>query len=249
MRLGVLAALAWEPQIKGALYVIVAVLVLCGSCYMILATNTGARLGFLLAAAGMFGWLFTGGVIWWVYGQGPKGPAPSWEVVTVVVGSPSSSGASVLTGFPRKWEELEVTDKAVADATPVVDGAIVGSGKQFKSPSEFQVTGAFDRGGDAHGILGLNFRPVNLWHTPHYLMITVQKTLPAVGGQKPAVDPSAPPVSVVLIRNQGALRLHPAVFTISTGIIFGVVCYQLHSRDKDLWRKREEESGKTLEPV
>lgn len=247
MTLGVLAALAWEPQIKGALYVLIAVVILCGSCYTILATNMGARLGLLLALAGLFGWLTTGGVIWWVYGKGPKGPDPTWEVVATFVGPPASSGVPVLRGFPRKWEELKPDDKAVADAAPVVDGALIGA-KRFKNASEFLITAASERGGQAHGVLGLNFRPFNLWHTPHYLMVTVQKKAPSAPGEKATTDPSASPVSAVLIRNQGAKRLHPAVFTISSGIIFGVVCFQLHSRDKDLARKREEES-RTLEPV
>lgn len=251
MRLGIPAALAWEPQIKGALYVITAVLVLCGSCYMLLATNMGARLGVLLATAGLFGWLFTGGMIWWVYGQGPKGPEPSWKVITTVSGDPASSPSGALERFPNEWERLELTDKEVADAQPVADGAIVGSGKAFRNASEYQLIGAFDKGGERKGPFGvLNFRPFNLWHTPHYLMLQVQKTLPAEPGQRAQVDPNAPPMSVLMLRDLGAKRLHPAVFTISTGIIFGLVCYQLHRRDKDLFRQREEEErSRQLEPV
>ena len=52
-----LLAIAWEPELRGILIVIIAVVVLCGSIYMILATNLGARLGFLVALAGLTGWL------------------------------------------------------------------------------------------------------------------------------------------------------------------------------------------------
>lgn len=248
MKLGLLAALAWEPQIKGALYVIIAVLILCGSCYMILATDMGARLGFMLAAAGLFGWLFTVGIIWWVYGQGPKGPEAAWTVVTTVTGEPNASRSKAVQGFPRGWEHLELTDKEVADAIPIADGAVVGSGKPFRNASEYQLVGAWNKGGERVGPFGLDFRPFNLWHTPHYLLIQVQKVSPAALGERPQPDPSAPPVSVLLLRDLGAKRLHPAVFTISTGIIFGLICYQLHHRDKEAARKREEESGK-LQPV
>ena len=56
-------------------------LVLCGSIYLIMATNIGARLGFLVTFAGLTGWLFLMGIIWSFYGIGLKGPEPSWEAV------------------------------------------------------------------------------------------------------------------------------------------------------------------------
>ena len=62
--------LAWDPTIRGVLVVVTAVVVLSGSVYLLLATNTGARLGFLIAAAGLFGWMTIMGVVWWLYGIG-----------------------------------------------------------------------------------------------------------------------------------------------------------------------------------
>ena len=48
MMMHVLAGLSWDPGFKGLLTVAVAVIVLCGSIFLILATNSGTRLGFLL---------------------------------------------------------------------------------------------------------------------------------------------------------------------------------------------------------
>ena len=79
--LNLLAGIAYDPTIRGLLSVGVGVVVLMGSVYLILATNTGNRLGFLLAATGFFGWMAIMGVIWWIYGIGMKGDAPSWQVV------------------------------------------------------------------------------------------------------------------------------------------------------------------------
>ena len=45
----VLAGIAWDPQVRGILSVLVGVLVLMGSIYLLLATNLASRLGFLLA--------------------------------------------------------------------------------------------------------------------------------------------------------------------------------------------------------
>ena len=254
----VLAALTWEPQIKGALYVILAILILCGSCYMVLATDVGARLGFLLAGAGLFGWLATGGCIWWAYGRGPVGPSPTWEGRGVIAGEVGSSRNSALREFPKDWKELELTDKAVADAVPSADSLLAPTdgGGLFKTPTEFVLEAVYEKGGDRHGPFGvLNFRPFNLFHSPRFLVVQVRPAVqvtPLGGGAAVAEpDANAQPVSVILLRNLGAKRLHPAVFTIATSLAFGLFCYQLHTRDKDLMARREEEaagSGK-LQPV
>jgi hypothetical protein len=244
------AALSWEPQIKGALYVIIAITILCGSCYMLLATNMGARLGILLAAAGFFGWLFTLGMVWWVYARGPVGPDPSWTSAGIATGNLASSGNKALHGFPKGWKKLAADDKEVADATPAVDGVLASkdtaSNAPFKSANDFVIVGAYRKGGQSHGPFGLKLpRPFDLWHNPHYLAVQVQRVLPPPPGQvsSKTPDPSAPQVSGILLRNLGAKRLHPAVFTFATGILFGLVCYQLHVRDKEAAARREREAA------
>ena len=71
-------AIGWEPELRGILIVIIAVVMLCGSIYLVLATNLGARLGFLVALAGLAGWMILMGIIWLIYGIGLQGPDPSW---------------------------------------------------------------------------------------------------------------------------------------------------------------------------
>jgi uncharacterized membrane protein len=73
-----LAAIAFDPAIRGILVTLVGVVVLGGSVYLLLATNTGARLGFLLSLAGLFGFLFMLGIFWWIKGIGLIGEEPSW---------------------------------------------------------------------------------------------------------------------------------------------------------------------------
>src|SRR5690606_22243927 len=46
-----LAAIQFDPHIRGVLVVLVGVVVLFGSVYLLVATNTGVRTGFLIAAA------------------------------------------------------------------------------------------------------------------------------------------------------------------------------------------------------
>jgi len=85
MSLYVLAGIAWDPQIRGFLAVGVGIVVLMGSVYLLLGTNLGSRLGFLVAASAVFGWCTIMGLTWWVYGSiGMLGEINRWEVKEVV---------------------------------------------------------------------------------------------------------------------------------------------------------------------
>lgn len=89
--LNLFAGIAFDPTIRGLLAVGVGVVVLMGSVYLLLATNTGNRLGFLLAITGFFGWMAIMGLIWWIYGIGMQGEAPSWKVVEYNAGDVSEA--------------------------------------------------------------------------------------------------------------------------------------------------------------
>ena len=58
-----LGAMQWDPGFRGFLTVVLAVIILCGSVALILSTNSGARLGTLLAVSALFGWLTVMGTI------------------------------------------------------------------------------------------------------------------------------------------------------------------------------------------
>src|SRR5882762_8947589 len=94
-----LAALTWDPQVKGGLIIVTAVLILPGSVYLLLSTNLGARLGLLVALAGLMGWMTVMGVVWSAYGIGLKGTAPGWKIVRLVQGDVSRSSDPALARF------------------------------------------------------------------------------------------------------------------------------------------------------
>ncbi|HEX2118803.1 MAG TPA: hypothetical protein VHF91_06440 [Acidimicrobiales bacterium] len=238
-----LLALSWNPQVRGGLYVLLAVLVLCGSGFLILSTNLGGRLGFQAAAAGLMGFMVLIGMVWWVYGIGPQGEAPTWVPRFVVQGDLGQAGGEILAGFPRDWEQLDLTDPAVADALPVADGELTGGeagGGVFQSAADYLPVAALEKGGETYGPFGiLNFRPLDLFHKPHYLIIQVQgvieqEAVPGAAPPRPQVDPNATPAAVVMVRDLGSLRLNPAIFTIASTLLFGLLVYQLHTRDKEL---------------
>jgi hypothetical protein len=245
-----LLALSWNPQVRGGLYVFIAVVILCGSGALILGTNLGARLGFQAAAAGLTGFFVVIGATWWVYGIGPHGKAPTWVPRFEVSGDLGQVDSQILEDFPRGWEELDLADPAVADALPVSDAELTGGeegGGVFKSSADYLPVAALEKGGETYGPFGvLNFRPLNLWHRTHYLIIQVQavehqETIPGAAPPRPRVDPNATPVAVVMVRDLGSLRLNPAVFTIASALLFGLLAYQLHTRDKELMALKAKE--------
>lgn len=90
----VLAGISWEPEIRGALVVLVGSTVLMGSVWLLLTTNMGHRLGSLNAAAGFFGWMAIMGAVWWIYGFGLQGDRPIWEPTNIVYGDLAGSDES-----------------------------------------------------------------------------------------------------------------------------------------------------------
>jgi hypothetical protein len=109
------AGIAWDPHIRGALAVLVGIAVLCGSVYLILGTNLGARLGLLVALAGLAGWMVILTLIWWINppGIGPKGESPAWEPVEVYVNGPEVPLTEVAGRLPHP-DEFPTPDEILA---------------------------------------------------------------------------------------------------------------------------------------
>lgn len=87
----VLAGIAYDPEIRGVLITVFSVVFFCGSGYLLMATNMGSRLGFLVALAGLMGWMMLLSLFWWIYGVGAIGELPAWSVEEVNVGDLSQA--------------------------------------------------------------------------------------------------------------------------------------------------------------
>jgi hypothetical protein len=84
---GLLAGITWDPFIRGMLIVAAAIILLPGSVYLVLATNTGARLGLLLIGAGASGLLCILAILWMALSSTADiGRANAWVPLQVVTG-------------------------------------------------------------------------------------------------------------------------------------------------------------------
>jgi hypothetical protein len=118
-----LAGIAWDPQIRGFLAVLVGVVVLMGSVYLLLGTNLGARLGFLVAISAIFGWCTLMGATWCVYGTiGMLGEINHWTVEEVVYQPGGTAEDGLALADLEKAHELDTSNlpdpEKLQDLTP-----------------------------------------------------------------------------------------------------------------------------------
>ena len=114
----VLAGIAFDPHIRGVLVVVVSVTVLIGGIWLILSTNVGSRLGFLVVVTGLFGWMAVMGGIWTAYGIGLVGELPEWRVTEVNVGDLEEAQLEEAQGAPQNDDLPDV--EALLEANPEV---------------------------------------------------------------------------------------------------------------------------------
>jgi hypothetical protein len=316
--INLLAAIQFDPHIRGILVVLVGVAVLVGSVYLLLATNTGVRAGFLIAMAGLFGWMFSMGIIWWIYGIGLRGQDPSWVPIEVNFSRSGQPINEVLEELPptddlpdgeqlladyladhpdeakrieetegegfraetltdavtaapalkasvdeelNGWRILPETDARRGEASASADATLAES-QAFgsdTSTSSYTIKDVFFYGGkpgaEPETVKGERSTISQVWHRvqtvfqpknpPLYAAVTVQKNIAqeVAPGEAPPpaqVDENADTVTVLMERNMGYRRLPSALFTIFSGIIFFVLAWMLHRRDKRVFREREE---------
>jgi hypothetical protein len=255
-----IAALTWDPQIRGFLIVLVAILAFPGSVYLLLATNMGAKVGFLLAMAGLSGWIAVLAITWAIFGIGMRGSEPKWKVKEVVTGDISKSTVAFLDGFPKGWKKLPPGSAELADAQAAADATLAPASapakpgepaktteiqSPFKTTADYVPVTGWRKGGD-NSLFAIRKHQFFLRHSPHYDIIQVEPALNQTGGPggappRPVPDPSQPVTSVVMIRDLGSLRFPQTVLAVSSLAIFGLSTYVLHRRDKEIMALRQQQ--------
>lgn len=112
--LNLLPLLALEgdwADFRAVVVVIISVVMLIGSIFMLLASNLGARLGYLVTMLSLSGFMILMSVMW-IFGApgtttatGPRGPEPSWIPFT----AESEQGkdlSRVLKTYPDGWDPI-----------------------------------------------------------------------------------------------------------------------------------------------
>lgn len=257
--LSTLLAVGWEPEIRGAIVVIIGVVTLMGSVYLLLGTNVGARLGFTLALAGLFGWMFTMGAIWWAYGIGLQGRQPTWkpaEPITIIRDAKYFTDARLVDSImlddsatatqaaataaealeSADWEKLPESDPGRGQAIAAADDIIQNKAQEL-AVGEYQAVSVFTRGGERWPKINDSLDFFAFFHKPHYAVVEIalikpQLSEPGRAPATPVIDSTQPHRYVVMLRDLGSRRQPAAFITLGSGLIFGVLCMMLHRRDQ-----------------
>jgi hypothetical protein len=216
------------------LIVVMSVTLFCGSVYLLLATNLGTRLGFLVAAAGLTGFLMLLSGLW-ATSQFPlnsfHGIETHWSVKQVIKGDLSQSffkSVRDANTSGNKANEVQTGDiKATADTALTTEG---GEFNSFQKSDQYIVEDTRVVGGGRTGVL-------NVSHRPLYGVLTIRPVLfqPVAFGQPPPApkaDPSKPPVYVVVVRNLGSVRLPQYLTFIASGLLFGLCLLGMHRMER-----------------
>lgn len=170
-----LAKFSWDPQVRGIVIVMFAIMILPGSVFLITSTNVGARLGFLITIAGLSGFCMLLGILWSFNAGGLVGRTPTWKPEELAIGPPGNAISNATDGLPGKlgdppgngWRELPLGDPVRGDATAAADKILAPDNSkvpegQTKKPPKFQPpfssstgyvqVGAYQKGGSDTGV-------------------------------------------------------------------------------------------------
>lgn len=241
----------WDPTILGVLVVISAIAVFCGSVYLLLSTNMGARLGFLVAAACLTGFMVLLSGLWITTAtplNSPRGRLAAWEPVAVI-GDPAESEIETVREIRASGDRIE-TEEGLAQLQPGVEAALVrpsAEGEEEAEPSEFA---EFETSSDLlTGFEGAETFTVGggtknlFWHHPLFAVVEFCPVADAEvePGEAPppaACDPLADTRFLVMQFDFGSVRQPPWIYFGVSVVLFALSMLGLHWHEKDARARR-----------
>jgi hypothetical protein len=253
----------WYPTILGVLVVIAAVSLFMGSIYLLLATNLGSRLGFLIAAAGLSGFMVLLSLLW-LSTSSPlntlKGRPASWKAVEAIKGGDLARSkipaVQVLTKANQLSDTAEQANiKAALDQVVVTPALTPGTQEVgatnkyaiYQAATDYLTPTYYETGGgklfsqtkfDVNGRFPVLHASL---HKPKYAIVNIcavdKQALVVPFGDTPPTpqcDKTAPINTVVFERDLGSVRVPPFVALVGFSILFVLCLLSLHWRERDL---------------
>jgi hypothetical protein len=239
----------WNPTILGVLVVLSAIGLFCGSAYLLLATNLGGRLGFLVSFASLTGFMVLLSTLWWTSGNSgidpPHGHSPAWKVVEVV-SEPSQSKYGPVHDALAKGTKADTTE--LANLRPAMDAALVHTAPVANEEPVPQPLAQFDTSldyltdfkGYKTAVIGGGTKNL-FWHNPRFAAVEFCPTAPDTPvGEAPTCDPLQDSKYAILTFDFGSLR-QPVVFQfwLPSVLLFGLSLLGLHWYELDARRRKK----------
>lgn len=240
----------WYPTILGVLVVVAAVVLFCGSVYLLLGTNLGARLGFLVAFTGLMGFLVILSLLWCTTASPLntlKGRIPQWKVQQVVGNLDKADNEQARTIADKANKVTEASEAANVKAA--VDAALVtkvplptlevapedNRFAKFEDVTKYQILETFEVGGSDP-----QFWKGQITHTEEVAVVQFCEVAEAPADRAFGLPPLPPECAdggetgyVVLTRDLGSLRMPPFVAFVAFSILFVLGLLMLHWRERD----------------
>jgi hypothetical protein len=255
----------WYPTILGVLVVIAAVVLFMGSVYLLLGTNLGARLGFLVTFTCLMGFLMILSTLWLTTAsplESPKGRVASWSVIENVTDLGKAKTEAV-HGINSKQHRASSTD--ASNVAAAIDAALVTKVStptvtytpndnrfaKFQDVTQYMKLQTWTVGGSQPQFWKGEFN-----HATKYAVVEYCATAPQ---QQTFGLPPLPPQCasgadaqrgfVVAKYDYGTLRLPPFVVLVITAILFGLGLLMLHWREKDEYESEQAAKAEAARPV
>lgn len=259
-----LAAISWYPTILGVLVVLSALVLFVGSVWLLLGTNLGARLGFLITFTSLMGFMMVLSVLWLTTAsplESPKGRVAAWSVVENVTDL-SKAKTEAVRGINDEHHKASTTD--ASNVAAAVDAALITKKStptitytpddnrfaKFDAINNFMVLQTWTVGGSRP-----QFWKGELNHATKYAVVEYCQT--ADVEQTFGLPPLPPECAsgadavrgfVVVKYDYGTLRLPPFFVLVICTILFGLGLLLLHWREKDQHEAEAAEKAAAARP-
>jgi hypothetical protein len=239
----------WYPTILGILVVAFAILLFCGSVYALLATNLGARLGFLAVFTALMGFMVLLTTLW-MFTASPlntlKGIPPSWKLETVVKNLDQPSLPAAVRSAPLTGRKIPIASQS--DLKAVVDAALVtklpianipspanaNKYAKFQFVTDYETTKYYEVGGSNPHLVDWQISHKPLFAVVQFCAVPPSNLPFGVPPPAPTCDTTSPNNGfAILTRDFGTLRIPPFVTFVISVILFSLGLLALHWREKD----------------
>lgn len=253
----------WYPLTLGWLVVLAGIGMFFGSTYLLLATNMGARLGFLVTGTVLTGFIAILAVLWATTATPLnvfKGRQSQWKAVGIVQTTKSSDIDAVKT-IEVKGVKLTSTEYANVKAAADTFLAVPAEGAEVTTPesiaddlpsSDVIVTNIFEVGGSTPNPLHFELRHTPQYAAAEYCQLDKEKSESAF---RSTCDTSAEAEVnnrfLILEKDLGSLRQPPLFLFLGSSLLCAMFVLALHWRERDIReaKKLAESENETDEPT
>lgn len=246
----------WYPLTLGWLVVLSGIGMFFGSTYLLVATNVGSRLGFLIVGTVATGFLAILSLLWMTTATPLnvfKGRQVEWKAIGIVQDVKSANVKEVQT-IRENGTKLSATEFANVKASADTFLAAPTAGTEVEKPESIAedlpsvdvlVTEIYEIGGSKPNPLHFEFR-----HTPQYAAASYCQ-LDKIKSQTAFrstcdTSPGAAVNSKILIleKDLGSLRQPPLFLFLGSSVLLVIFLLSLHWREKDqIEKKKNDDDG------